>query len=170
MAKLVCACSRISIVPFIPFISFLQEYIAAVLRETLRLCTIIPRFSKRVTKDTTIKARRFKRCAETGKIANVEEFDVPLVEGDVVLVDISGVHMNRMSLTSLLSFCFLPPDYRAFCPTAIHWGEDVNEFRPERFIDTETYRWPRDACTSVSIYLLTCVFDNPLFSLSRTCS
>jgi hypothetical protein len=30
---------------------------------------------------------------------------------------------------------------------AIHWGEDADKFRPERFIDTETYKWPRDACT-----------------------
>jgi len=30
---------------------------------------------------------------------------------------------------------------------AIHWGDDAGEFKPERFIDTDTYRWPRDACT-----------------------
>lgn len=30
--------------------------------------------------------------------------------------------------------------------SAIHWGDDVAEFKPERFIDTEIYRWPRDAC------------------------
>ena len=28
---------------------------------------------------------------------------------------------------------------------ALHWGEDVTEFKPERFIDTDAYRWPRDA-------------------------
>ncbi|KAH7097522.1 cytochrome P450 [Auriculariales sp. MPI-PUGE-AT-0066] len=26
-----------------------------------------------------------------------------------------------------------------------HWGEDVEDFRPERFIDTDKYQWPRDA-------------------------
>ncbi len=34
---------------------------------------------------------------------------------------------------------------------AIHWGEDVDKFKPERFIDTETYKWPRDACASIDI-------------------
>ena len=29
---------------------------------------------------------------------------------------------------------------------AFHWGEDAAEFKPERFIDTDSYRWPRDAC------------------------
>jgi hypothetical protein len=35
---------------------------------------------------------------------------------------------------------------------AIHWGEDVDKFMPERFIDTETYKWPRDACTSIFFF------------------
>ena len=26
-----------------------------------------------------------------------------------------------------------------------HWGPDPSNFRPERFIDTEDYTWPRDA-------------------------
>jgi len=34
-----------------------------------------------------------------------------------------------------------------FFSSAIHWGDDVDEFKPERFIDTDTYKWPRDACT-----------------------
>jgi cytochrome P450 len=34
---------------------------------------------------------------------------------------------------------------------AIHWGEDVPEFKPERFIDTESYRWPREACESYTL-------------------
>lgn len=29
---------------------------------------------------------------------------------------------------------------------ALHWGHNVAEFKPERFIDTASYRWPRDAC------------------------
>ena len=32
------------------------------------------------------------------------------------------------------------------CVAALYWGEDAAEFRPERFIDTESYQWPRDAC------------------------
>lgn len=29
--------------------------------------------------------------------------------------------------------------------SAHYWGEDVTTFRPSRFIDTDNYRWPRDA-------------------------
>jgi hypothetical protein len=29
---------------------------------------------------------------------------------------------------------------------ALVWGDDVEDFKPERFIDTEGYRWPREAC------------------------
>ncbi|KAJ7671721.1 hypothetical protein B0H17DRAFT_888382, partial [Mycena rosella] len=28
----------------------------------------------------------------------------------------------------------------------LYWGPDPSEFKRERFVDTETYRWPRDAC------------------------
>ncbi len=37
-------------------------------------------------------------------------------------------------------------------PLAIHWGEDADKFRPERFVDTEAYKWPRDACTSIDFF------------------
>jgi cytochrome P450 len=30
----------------------------------------------------------------------------------------------------------------------MYWGPDAESFKPERFIDTESYKWPRDACTS----------------------
>jgi hypothetical protein len=52
---------------------------------------------------------------------------------------------------------------------AIHWGEDVDKFKPERFIDTETYKWPRDACTSIDtlINVLT-ITPSSLHVLSRS--
>jgi hypothetical protein len=28
----------------------------------------------------------------------------------------------------------------------MYWGVDATAFKPEKFIDTDTYRWPRDAC------------------------
>lgn len=34
-------------------------------------------------------------------------------------------------------------------PAAIYWGPDAGDFKPERFVDTEAYRWPRDACESL---------------------
>ena len=51
---------------------------------------------------------------------------------------------------------------------AIHWGEDVDKFKPERFIDTDMYKWPRDACTSIDtlINVLTITFGSLRF-LSR---
>jgi len=62
--------------------------------------------------------------------------------GSTVLIDLMGLHMNRKSLSSITttteSGLFL----------ALYWGEDVDDFKPERFMDTDTYRWPRDACKS----------------------
>ena len=29
---------------------------------------------------------------------------------------------------------------------ALCWGEDTSEFRPERFIETNSYQWPRSTC------------------------
>lgn len=30
------------------------------------------------------------------------------------------------------------------------WGDDAHEFKPERFIDTDTYKWPRDGFMTFS--------------------
>lgn len=60
-------------------------------------------------------------------------------------MDIYGLHMNRESLKRLP--CFGRIDLRVCL--AFHWGEDAAEFKPERFIDRDAYRWPRDACTAL---------------------
>ncbi|KIJ55488.1 hypothetical protein M422DRAFT_151985 [Sphaerobolus stellatus SS14] len=38
-----------------------------------------------------------------------------------------------------------------------YWGEDALEFRPERFIDTPEYRWPREAFLGFSIGMRSCI-------------
>ena len=35
-----------------------------------------------------------------------------------------------------------------FTHLALVWGKDAHIFKPERFIDTEDYKWPRDGCES----------------------
>jgi len=37
------------------------------------------------------------------------------------------------------------------------WGEDCKEFKPERFIDTADYRWPREGFLSFSAGTRSCV-------------
>ncbi|KAK0203616.1 cytochrome P450 [Desarmillaria ectypa] len=93
----------------------------SVFLETLRLFPPIARLGKLVQANSIIPARRFQKSPE-GKPYNVEQFPVAIEKGSLVIIDIFGLHMNP-----------------------IHWGEDVEEFKPERFIDTESYRWPRDA-------------------------
>ena len=67
---------------------------------------------------------------------------------DVCVVDIMGVHMNReWGDPYLLRWGVTDYFFFFFFLSAIHWGNDVDEFKPERFMDTDTYKWPRDACT-----------------------
>jgi len=102
-------------------------YTTAVFYETSRLFTIVARLGRVALKDTTVTAKRFKTAESDGTIYDIEDFPVIIKQGSGILVDISAVHMNPM-----------------------HWGKDVNEFKPERFIDTESYRWPRDAFLAFS--------------------
>ncbi|EGO26310.1 hypothetical protein SERLADRAFT_463220 [Serpula lacrymans var. lacrymans S7.9] len=39
----------------------------------------------------------------------------------------------------------------------LYWGDDVEDFKPERFIDSDTYRWPRDAFLSFSAGPRACI-------------
>ena len=38
-----------------------------------------------------------------------------------------------------------------------YWGEDADDFRPERFIDTPQYRWPREAFLAFSVGGRACI-------------
>ncbi|KAF8162437.1 cytochrome P450 [Mycena galopus ATCC 62051] len=101
-------------------------YTLATFHETLRLCPDVVRLAKTVHADATIQAHRFT-ISTKDEIDNIQEISVPIKAGSIVMVDILGLHMNPM-----------------------YWGPDVASFRPERFIDTESYRWPRDAFLAFS--------------------
>ncbi|KAJ8482549.1 hypothetical protein ONZ45_g14909 [Pleurotus djamor] len=103
------------------------------LHETLRLFPSIARLGKPVCADTTLKAKRFSSKGRSD-VSDVEEFVVPIAKGSIVIVDIFGLHHNPM-----------------------YWGSDPLEFRPERFVDTETYRWPRDAFLAFSSGARSCI-------------
>ncbi|KAK2464803.1 hypothetical protein APHAL10511_003221 [Amanita phalloides] len=97
------------------------EYIIAIFHETLRLFSSVPRLGKKVLSDTIIKTHRFTTNGD-GTVDNVEVVSTPIKAGSMVILDVHALHYNP-----------------------IHWGNDVSKFKPERFIDTETYKWPRDA-------------------------
>ncbi|KAJ7247919.1 cytochrome P450, partial [Mycena haematopus] len=102
------------------------SYTLATFHETIRLFPAVVRLSKVVHADTTIPAHRFPTTAN-GEIDNIQAVSISLKTGNIVMVDILGLHMNPM-----------------------YWGPDVAAFKPERFIDTESYRWPRDAFVAFS--------------------
>ncbi|KAL0572021.1 hypothetical protein V5O48_009942 [Marasmius crinis-equi] len=108
-------------------------YTLAVFYEAGRLCTVAPRLGRRVLADTTLTGRLFD-LAPDNSAQNVREFEVPLKRGSQVILDMTAVHRNP-----------------------IHWGKDANEFRPERFIDTDTYRWPRDSFLAFSTGHRSCI-------------
>jgi len=91
------------------------HYAEAVFREATRLFPAEPRLSKMVMQDTSLKARRWGEKGE-------EKYEVVVPQGSTVWLDIWATHLS--------------PEY---------WGPDVNEFKPERFFDTDSYKWPRDA-------------------------
>jgi len=48
----------------------------------------------------------------------------------------------------------------------LYWGEDAAEFKPERFIDTESYTWPRNAYLPFSAGARSCMGQR--FALAET--
>jgi len=109
------------------------QYTLAAFHETIRLFPAVRRLAKLVQSDATIKAHRFTTSAQ-GDIDNIQEFSVPLTAGSMVMFDILGLHLNPM-----------------------YWGRDAREFKPERFIDTDSYRWPRDAFVAFSAGVRNCI-------------
>ncbi|KAF8650924.1 hypothetical protein AX16_005022 [Volvariella volvacea WC 439] len=108
-------------------------YTTAAFSESLRLCPTVARVAKVVDQDTSMKAYRFTMTGK-GDVGNLQPFDVHLQKNSVVVFDITAVHHNPM-----------------------YWGEDVDEFKPERFIDTDTYHWPRDAFVAFSTGFRGCI-------------
>ncbi|KAJ6487752.1 cytochrome P450 [Mycena sanguinolenta] len=109
------------------------SYTLAMFHETIRLFPAIVRLSKQVHANASIPARRFTTTAE-GKIDKIQDISISLNKGSIVMIDILGLHMNPM-----------------------YWGPDVADFKPERFIDTESYRWPRDAFVAFSAGPRNCI-------------
>lgn len=74
------------------------------------------------------------------------------------LMDIMGCNSNRKPLRKYFSRHFL---FHVFVfhkkKIAVWWGHDASDFRPERFIDTPDYRWPRDAFLAFSAGSRSCI-------------
>ncbi|KAK7044834.1 cytochrome P450 [Favolaschia claudopus] len=110
-------------------------YTTAVFHETIRLFPAVVRLSKLVHADATIPAQRFTTNA-SGKVDldSIRDTTVHVKTGSMVMLDIFALHQNP-----------------------ICWGPDATEFKPERFIDTESYRWPRDAFVAFSAGPRNCI-------------
>ncbi|KAF8348726.1 cytochrome P450 [Amanita rubescens] len=102
------------------------EYTTAAFYESMRLFSPPIRLMRTAFSDTILKTRRFTTNTD-GSLDNVKAVNTPIKAGSVIMLDIHGLHYNP-----------------------IHWGGDVDKFKPERFIDTETYKWPRDAFSGFS--------------------
>jgi len=70
---------------------FIQEYTIAVIHEVIRMFPLVPRLSKSVTVDTSVKAKIF----DNHSFEVLREVDVPIPAGGEVVFDFRGLHMNR---------------------------------------------------------------------------
>jgi hypothetical protein len=118
----------------------IQEYTIAVIHEAIRMFPIALRLGRRTTTDTLVKGKIF----DTHSFELLREVDVSIQAGTDVVLDVMGLHMNRRLFKFLIDYFLLgsSPSYKALV-----WGDNAEKFIPERFIDTECYRWPREACT-----------------------
>jgi len=94
------------------------EYTLAAFRETLRLLPVVIRTGRIAIRDTLLPYEA--RNTSTGEW---EAQEVAVKKGVEAYINIFGLHMDPRS-----------------------WGDDIEAFRPERFIDrlNEGYEWPRD--------------------------
>ena len=119
----------------------------------------VPRLAKQVHADATITARRFVPHAKgPGMHGEAEQYRIAIPKGSVVIMDVFGTSLSREMTGPLLIPVHIEYILRAL---ALHWGEDAAEFKPERFIDTDTYRWPRDACVYKSFSLRLAQLSDP---------
>ena len=87
-----------------------------------------------------------------------EQYRIAIPKGSVVIMDVFGTNLSREMAGPLLIPVHIEYILRAL---ALHWGEDAAEFKPERFIDTDTYRWPRDARVYKSFSLRLAQLSDP---------
>ncbi|KAH7925420.1 cytochrome P450 [Leucogyrophana mollusca] len=110
------------------------EYTMAFFRETLRLYPSEPRLAKDVHYDTVLPAVNFSAGSKGSPTVEGSSFSVAVPAGSVLIMDIWALHMNPL-----------------------YWGEDAEDFKPERFIDSDSYRWPRNAFMPFSNGARSCI-------------
>ncbi|KIM46888.1 hypothetical protein M413DRAFT_440460 [Hebeloma cylindrosporum] len=114
------------------------DYTSAVIQEAIRMFPPVMRLGKLASADTHVKSKIF----DSHSLKILREIDVPIKAGSVVVLDVLGLHMNPLI-----------------------WGDDVEDCKPERFIDTEGYRWPREAFAGFSLGPRNCIGQR--FALSE---
>jgi len=122
----------------------MQKYAEAVFRETLRLFPAVSNMAKVVAEDTTITGYTM-----TGSSKDDKPFTLPLPKGSPIWMEISATH--RLSMCRPLSVTTTDGLAEKY------WGDDASEFRPERFLDTDTYSWPRDAFLPFGTGVRSCI-------------
>ncbi|KAF8437970.1 cytochrome P450 [Boletus edulis BED1] len=97
------------------------EYTTACIRETLRMFPPVTRLLKDALADAVLPGAYFAPGFQ-GSPVKTGDFSMAVPAGSLVVIDIWALHHN-----------------------SLYWGEDVTKYKPERFIDTEAYEWPRNA-------------------------
>lgn len=111
--------------------------------------------SKVSTAETTIMCHTVPTKAGEAGVA----VPIALAKGSHLKIDVVGMGQNSQFSSSLRS-----RDVRlgltgwvVLVFAAAYWGEDAAEFRPSRFIDTDDYKWPRDALIAFSTGVRGCI-------------
>ena len=116
--------------------------------ETLRLVPSVNSIPKLVARDTSVVAHTIPTKSGQEPVP----VTVPLPEGTSVRFDVTAMALDRESRWGRGALRGVERGLltRGRASAAAYWGEDASEFKPSRFIDTNDYKWPRDAFLAFS--------------------
>jgi cytochrome P450 len=134
-----------------------QKFTTGALLEAMRLYPLVSSTGKVAAADTSITLHTIPaKAGEAGVPVSV-----PISKGTHLRIDVPGMGLNSKSYRARSVLLASRPASGAHSSclslAAEYWGEDVMSYRPSRFVDTDDYKWPRDAFVAFSAGMRACI-------------